>query len=121
MSIEKYDEYFVVNMKSVRNLLKNEVPGVQVLYDVLCEEMCFYTFRQARGQFVSIAVDAQKKMFEKESGLAWRTIRRYLTILIKKGLIRKKGEDILQINPEFAYKGEGSQRAAACRQWYDTA
>lgn len=121
MSIKEYGEYFVVNMGPVRKLLKGEVPGVQVLYDTLCDEMSFYTFREDRGQYILIDTDAQRKAIEEESGLAWRTARRYLPILIKKGLIRKKGVSILQINPEFAYKGEGSLRAAAIRHWYDTA
>lgn len=121
MSAERYDEYFTVNMKAVRDLLKGELPGVQVLYDVLCSKMSFYTFRRDRGQFVVIATDDQKEALEEESGIAWRTIRRYLPILIKKGLIRKRGNDVLQINPDFAYKGEGTQRAAACRHWHDTA
>lgn len=121
MPIESFGEYAAMNIHAVRELLRDDPPGVQVVYDTLVGVMTFYIFRNARGQEVNIGSDMQRKVIEEMVGASWRSIRRYLPTLIKKGLIRKRGNDVLQINPEFAYKGEGSLRAAACRQWHDTA
>lgn len=121
LSRTRYDEYCIVNMYAVRQLLQNESVAVQDLYFALCQEMSFYTFRGDLGQYVSIDTEEQRNSFEVGAGMSWRTIRRYLPILIKKGLIRKNGNGSLQINPEYAYKGDGKKRAAACRHWHDTA
>lgn len=117
----RFDEYCVINMYAVRQLLRTESVAAQDLFFALCQEMSFYMFRDDLGQHVLIDTEAQRQAFEIGSGMSWRTVRRYLPILIKKGLIRKRGKEILQINPEYAYKGDGKKRAAACRHWYDTA
>lgn len=121
MSANIYDEYEAISSKAVRKLLRDDPPGVQVLYDTLCGEMSFYTFRKDMGQYVSLVTDKQRLAVKEGANMSWRTIRRYLPILIERGLIRKRGNDVLQINPEFAFKGEGALRARACRHWHDTA
>lgn len=120
MAYTKYEEYVSYRLYAVRELLKDEKVGVRLFFELLAEEMTFANVRHGGGQLVLTGSEAQRRHLEEESGYSWGTIKVYISVLIKKGLIRRVGRDCLQINPNFAYKGRGDYAPIICRMWNET-